>query len=76
MGSWIIIDASKYLDILWEKIRENPLDYNQMKVWISYKISEVWYNIQMRFSRFLLSFQKSESTIDSIKSANLNWIIQ
>jgi len=72
MGTGYVIDASKYIDILWEKINKNPSDYKTIKIWTSYKISEIWYSIKKWFSVFIQSFKKSTSTLDSIKSANLN----
>ncbi len=72
MGTGDVIDASKYIDILWDQKKSNPLDYNKITVWLSYKISETWYNIKRWFYVTFQSFKKSQSTIDSIKALNLD----
>lgn len=68
MDSWYVIDASRYIDILWKKIKDNRLNSTTMQLSFSEKIREMWYGIKKKFTVLVQSFAPTKRIMDSLAS--------
>lgn len=66
MWEWFIVDANKYLEILWNtKDKDKEVETN-----FSYKFSEFMYKTKKRRRIFIDWFRKNKTVVDSLKESN------